>query len=214
MVLMVSLLPDRHRDGRNGTQNRLAGDSSRKKRKRQNFMTERNSDSLLNTPSEIWEDVGGPNVSSHCHTNQAFAAAVKTFMQGHLASLDMIGASVKNRRWNASGGSSVHMSKAGNGEAGLVFGFGCGDVTLLELFLHSHKQREQLQASFEFLALCSKDLLYHSPTLCLKEHFLWIGTLRVYFTLFILPFAHPILRSSLLLCRLLQHCAGLMKEPL
>lgn len=142
----VSLLLLQHRFGTSGARNSRVGDSGRKKRKRPNFMTERNSNRELDNSSEIWGDLGGPDISPHCHTNQAFAVAVKTFMQGNLASLDKIRSSVSYRRRIALGGRSVQLSEVANGEAGLVFGFGCGDVILLELFLHSHKQREQLQA--------------------------------------------------------------------
>lgn len=150
-MLTISFLLVHHSVGTNGAQNSFVRDSGRKKRKRQNYMIERSSERHLDTSSETWEDLGGPNISPHCHTNQAFAVAVKTFMQGNLASLDKIRSSVNHRRQIALGGRSVQLSEVVNGEAGLVFGFGCGDVTLLELFLHSHKQREQLQASFQLL---------------------------------------------------------------
>ncbi|KAG0584341.1 hypothetical protein KC19_3G204200 [Ceratodon purpureus] len=142
---------DSYRVGTSGTQNSCVGDSSRKKRKRQNFMTERSSELHLESTTELWEDVDGLHISPHCHTNQAFAAAVRTFVQGNLASLDKIRSSVKHRRQIALGGRSERFSEFMDGEAGLVFGFGSGDVTLLELFLHSHKQRELLQA---LAALC------------------------------------------------------------
>lgn len=145
---------DPHMVGTSGTQNSCAGNFGRKKRKRQNFMTERNSELQSNTTLELWDDVEGPNISPHCHTNQAFAAAVRIFVQCNLASLDKIRSSVKHRRQIAWGGSSEHFSEVVDREAGLVFGFGSGDVTLLELFLHSHKQREQLQA---LAAVCRID---------------------------------------------------------
>ena len=153
VVFTVTLLLAQHRVGSSGTQNSCPGDSGRKKRKRQNFMTERNSELHLETTSELWEDIEGPNISPHCHTNQAFAAAVRTFVQGNLASLDKIRSSVKHRRQIALGGQVEKYSEVVDGEAGLVFGFCSSDVTLLELFLHSHKQREQLQASFQLTAL-------------------------------------------------------------
>lgn len=52
---------------------------------------------------------------------------------------DMIGVFVKNWWWNVLGGLSVYMLKVGNGEVGFVFGFGCGDVILLELFFYLYK---------------------------------------------------------------------------
>jgi len=152
IVLTVPFFLLRRRVGTSGVENSRVGDSGRKKRKRQNFITERNSERHLDSSSEIWEDLGGPNISPHCHTNQAFAVAVKTFMQGNLASLDKIRSFVNHRRQVALGGRSVLLSEVVDGGAGLVFGFGCGDVTLLELFLHSDKQREQLQASFKLLS--------------------------------------------------------------
>jgi hypothetical protein len=161
-VFTVALLLTQHRVGTSGTQNSCAGNSGRKKRKRQNFMTERNSELQSETTLELWDDVEGPNISPHCHTNQAFAAAVRTFVQGNLASLDKIRSSVKHRRQIAWGGSSEHFSEVVDREAGLVFGFGSGDVTLLELFLHSHKQREQLQVSFQFTTLYAFFYLFYS----------------------------------------------------
>lgn len=153
IVFTVALLLILHRVGTSGTQNSCAGDSGGKKRKRRNFITEKSSELHLESTSELWEDVEGSNISPHCHTNQAFAAAVRTFVQGNLASLDKIRSSVKHRRHIASGGRSEQFPEVVHSEAGLVFGFGSSDVTLLELFLHSHKQREHLQASFQLNAL-------------------------------------------------------------
>lgn len=75
-------------------------------------------------------------------------------MQGNLASLNTLGASVSYRRQQAVSGSIKGNFKPVPKEkerpekdAGLVFTFGYGDITLLELYLHTSRLREQLQAS-------------------------------------------------------------------
>lgn len=121
---------------------------NRKKRKRKDYSPDSNREAVCDPSPENWDDLEASEISPHCLINQAYAAAVRTLMQGNLAALNTVGASATYRRWNKTAGQSLHMAKSKGEDAGSIINFGCGDITLLELFLHSRRQREQLQARF------------------------------------------------------------------
>lgn len=121
---------------------------NRKKRKRKDYSPDGNREAVCDALPENWDDLEASEISPHCLINQAYAAAVRTLMQGNLAALNTVGASATYRRWNGIAGQPLHMAKPKVEDAGSIINFGCGDITLLELFLHSRRQREQLQASF------------------------------------------------------------------
>ncbi|KAI5066435.1 hypothetical protein GOP47_0019059 [Adiantum capillus-veneris] len=76
--------------------------------------------------------------------NQAFAKAVKSILQGHLAALNTLTDSVIHRR--SSDGSHLFMFPCSDEHPGAVIGLPVCDMTLLELHLHTHILRVQLQA--------------------------------------------------------------------
>lgn len=121
---------------------------NRKKRKRKDYSPESAREAVCDALPENWDDLEASEISPHCLINQAYAAAVRTLMQGNLAALNTVGASATYRRANGIAGQPLHMAKPKVEDAGSIISFGCGDITLLELFLHSRRQREQLQASF------------------------------------------------------------------
>jgi len=127
----------------------------RRKRKRQNFRSNVELQPKYETIQGN-QPVDGGGTSPHCLVNQAFAGAVRTIMQGKLASLNTLGASVVHRRQNTvsgwAGGEFVQVSE--DTDPGLIFGFGLGDITLLELYLHTSRLREQFQA---LAAVCMID---------------------------------------------------------
>ncbi|MCO5602266.1 hypothetical protein L7F22_056395 [Adiantum nelumboides] len=72
--------------------------------------------------------------------NQAFAKAVKSILQGHLAALNTLSDSVLHRK--ARDACHSHLDE----HAGAVIGFPVCEMTLLELHMHTHVLRIQLQA--------------------------------------------------------------------